>query len=129
MFCLALLLPLLSMSAQAAEPSVMVLSTTKDTATLLVKSGELTETVTLSAGQTATVANQSISVAFVGADKVVLAVNGAATTLSVGASAAVVGGLSVITPAIAGAAVVAGALAATSQNGSTTTHHATTHHP
>ncbi len=124
-----LALSLLTVPVQAAEPSVTVLSTAKDSATLLVKSGELTETITISAGQTASAANQTISVAFVSADKVVLAVNGSVTTLTVGSGALLVGGMTTLGTTIAGATVIAGALAATSQSGSSTTHNATaTHH-
>ncbi len=128
LLCLAWAFSLQSLVAFAVEPTVQVLSSGKNTATLLVKSGEITETVTVTAGQTVTVAKQTISVAFASPDKVVLSVNGTATTLSAGAGAIASGSLLTVTPMAAGAAVAAGTLAATSQGSSSPSHSATTHH-
>lgn len=117
-----------ALSAHAANPVIQIVSTTKDGVTVSVTSGELTQTATLKVGETATVANQSVTLAYVAGDKVVLSVNGVATTLTAGTTALAAGGMMDITlPALTATALAAG-LAATGQGGSASTHSTATHH-
>ncbi len=117
--------------AAAAEPTVQVISATPSTATVVVTSGEITETATLALGETATVAKQRLTLAYIAEDKVVMAINGTSTTLTVGTSAIAVAAPFALGPAAAGAAVIAGGLAATGGDSTTshsTSHSAATHH-
>lgn len=116
------------LAANAAGPVVQIVSATKDSVTVTVTSGEVTQTATLNVGQTATVANQSVTLAYVAGDKAVLSINGVATTLSAGTTALAAGGLLTITPTALTATALAAGLAATSQGGSTSTHSTATHH-
>lgn len=118
-------------AAHAADPVVQLISTTANGATVAVTAGGVTQTVTLAVGETALVAEQTVSLAFVAADKAVLTVNGIASTVSfsAGAVAATAGGLLGLAPTAAAVAAAA-ALAATAQTSETAiTHSTATHHP